>query len=128
MDHSRVRRCGAKLCITVGSRRQLSTGRETHQDRRRSEVLVSDEIPSGITVHPIESIGTSVSWLKEKLLSQGIDVHSGSRLALALAALDDLRDCMLHRSGAFKFDSAQAAYDHFADANGIDFVSKALHL
>ncbi|MGO9836455.1 MAG: hypothetical protein ACLP1X_19815 [Polyangiaceae bacterium] len=77
-------------------------------------------------VRPLDRIGTSSAWLRDRLADAGARLHPASKLARALGNLDDLRGKAL-RNEVFSFRTTDAAYDFFASAVGADFLSKALH-
>jgi hypothetical protein len=81
---------------------------------------------AGLIARPLDHIGTSASWLRDRLAGESVRLHPDSRLALALGRLDDFRTRAL-REDTFKFPSTDSAYDFLADAIGADFLSKTLH-
>jgi hypothetical protein len=81
---------------------------------------------TGLISHPLDSIGTSASWLRNQLAEESVRVHPSSHLADALGRLDDFRERVL-RHETFNFATTETAYDFVADAVGADFLSKAVH-
>lgn len=81
---------------------------------------------TGILRRPLESFGTSVEWLRGALTEAGVRLHPASALARALDDLGELRRKALE-GALFSFKTTEEAYAFFANAEGADFLSKALH-
>ncbi len=88
--------------------------------------LLREAEARGMIGRPIEVIGTSSTWLRDRLRAEEVRIHPEARVARSLARLGELREGAL-RGDTFKFTSTDLAYDFVADAIGADFLSKALH-
>jgi len=83
-------------------------------------------VDDALVKHPLEAIGSSVSWFVSQLTARGIRLHDHSALAIALERLGIFRDAAI-ADHPFKFSVVDDAYEFFSDAMGADFLTKTVH-